>query len=147
MRNLLTVAILLASTSFTPSSTGNEEAHSDENSSLAVPNSEIEEVKRTELQRTDLTGTNMEVIVGITEIPVGVTFPSHFHHGEEAFYVLQGGAVQVPGEAPWTVTTGGSGINMRDVPHAGFQVVGDTSLKFLTVHIVDKGKPLYPPVP
>jgi hypothetical protein len=25
----------------------------------------------------------------------------------------------------------------------GFKVVGDTSLKLFTVHIVDKGKPLY----
>ena len=30
---------------------------------------------------------------------------------------------------------------MRDVPHAGFKVVADKSLKMLTVHIVDKGKP------
>ena len=145
MKSLLIVAILLASMSFMPSCTGNEQPPSDENSSLAVPNSETEEVKRTELQRTDLTGTNMEVILGVTEIPVGVTFPSHFHYGEEAFYVLQGGTVQMPGQAPETVSTGGSGINRREVPHAGFQVVGDTSLKFLTVHIVDKGKPLYPP--
>jgi hypothetical protein len=35
------------------------------------------------------------------------------------------------------------GINVRDVHHAGFKVVGDRILKLLTVHIVDKGKPLY----
>jgi len=29
------------------------------------------------------------------------------------------------------------------VPHAGFKVVGDTSLILLTVHVVDKGKPVY----
>jgi hypothetical protein len=34
-------------------------------------------------------------------------------------------------------------LNLRDVNHAGFRVVGDTSLKLFTVHIVDKGKPLY----
>ena len=27
-------------------------------------------------------------------------------------------------------------------PHGGFKVVGDAPLKVLTVHIVDKGKPL-----
>ena len=30
---------------------------------------------------------------------------------------------------------------MRDMPHAGFKVV--TPFKVVTVHIVDKGKPLY----
>jgi hypothetical protein len=29
------------------------------------------------------------------------------------------------------------------VPHAGFKVVGDKPLKIVTVHIVDKGAPLY----
>ena len=33
--------------------------------------------------------------------------------------------------------------NLRDVTQAGFQVVGDTSLILLTVHVVDKGKPVY----
>jgi len=28
------------------------------------------------------------------------------------------------------------------VPHAGIKVVGDTPIKFLTVDIVDKGKPM-----
>ena len=32
---------------------------------------------------------------------------------------------------------------LREVKHAGFKVVGDTPLKLFTVHIVDKGKPLY----
>ncbi len=43
--------------------------------------------------------------------------------------------------------TGASGINKREVPHAGYKVVGDKTLKLLTVHIVDKGKPLYNDVP
>ena len=36
----------------------------------------------------------------------------------------------------------GAAINTRDVPHAGFKVAGDEALKMLTVHIVDKGKPV-----
>jgi hypothetical protein len=38
--------------------------------------------------------------------------------------------------------TGAATLNARDVPHAGFKVVGDKTLKMLTVHIVDKGKPV-----
>ena len=34
-------------------------------------------------------------------------------------------------------------MNLRDAPHAGWKVVGDKSIKIVTVHVVDKGKPLY----
>jgi hypothetical protein len=39
--------------------------------------------------------------------------------------------------------TGTGSINLRDMPHAGIKVVGNTAFKVVTVHIVDKGKPLY----
>jgi quercetin dioxygenase-like cupin family protein len=101
-----------------------------------------QELKRTELQRHDLTGTNMEVVVSLLEAPPGVFLPKHFHHGEEAFYVLDGAMVEYPDQPPTMRATGSSGINVREVPHAGYKVVGDKALKLLTVHIVDKGKPL-----
>ena len=36
-----------------------------------------------------------------------------------------------------------AGISVRNVAHGGVKVVGDKALRLLTVHIVDKGKPLY----
>ena len=105
-----------------------------------------QEVKRTELQRRDLTGTNMEVVVSIVEAPPGATLPKHYHNGEEAFYVLDGGTVEMPGQQPTARAAGSSGINVREVPHAGYKVVGDKPLKLLTVHIIDKGKPMQVPV-
>ena len=39
--------------------------------------------------------------------------------------------------------TGAAAVNARDVPHAGLKVVGDTPFKYLAVHVVNKGKPLY----
>jgi len=42
-----------------------------------------------------------------------------------------------------TLPTGATAMNLRDVMHAGVTVVGDVPLKLFTVHIVDKGKPLY----
>ncbi|MFC6519202.1 hypothetical protein ACFQAT_04825 [Undibacterium arcticum] len=39
--------------------------------------------------------------------------------------------------------TGTPILNLRDVPHGGFKVIGDGSLKLFTVHVVDKDKPLY----
>jgi len=98
---------------------------------------------RKELKRADLTGTNMEVVTSISEIKPGETSTLHIHHGEESFYVLQGSTIELPDGKQVPLATGIAGVNVRDVPHGAFKVVGDTSVKLLTVHIVDKGKPLY----
>ncbi len=100
--------------------------------------------QRQELKRTDLSTTSeMEVITSITEISKGESIPRHSHHGVEAVYVLQGSMIQLPGKAPTMMQTGSSTMNLRDVEHGGFTVVGDQPLRLLTVHVVDKGKPLY----
>lgn len=99
---------------------------------------------RQELKRADLSGApGMEVITSITEFKKGEGVARHLHHGIETGYVLQGSMVQLPGQAPTMMATGTSILNLRDVAHGGFKVVGDTPLRLLTVHIVDKGKPLY----
>jgi len=100
--------------------------------------------QRQELKRADLvTSPDMEVITSVIEIKKGETVPRHSHHGIETGYVLQGTMVQLPGQAPTMMQSGSAIMNLRDVPHAGFTVVGDRPLKLLAVHIVDKGKPLY----
>jgi quercetin dioxygenase-like cupin family protein len=99
---------------------------------------------RAEQKRTDLTGApGMEVIASIVEYKPGQSGELHSHHGVEAAYVLQGATLQSPGKEPNVVPTGTTILNLRDVKHGGFKVVGDTSYKLFTVHIVDKGKPLY----
>lgn len=98
---------------------------------------------RKELKRADLTGTNMEVITSISEIKPGDVSKLHIHHGEESFYVLEGGTIELPDGKQVPFPTGLAAVNIRDVPHGAFKVVGDKSVKLLTVHIVDKGKPLY----
>jgi quercetin dioxygenase-like cupin family protein len=87
------------------------------------------------------------VIMGILEAPPGAVLPKHFHNGEEAFYVLEGAMTEMPGQAPSERVQGTGGINVREVPHAGYKVVGNKPLKLLTVHVVDKGKPLAVNVP
>jgi quercetin dioxygenase-like cupin family protein len=100
--------------------------------------------ERTELKRADLSGApTMEVIASISEFKTGEELPRHIHHGIETGYVLQGTMVQYPGKAPTMMETGATIMNFRDVPHAGFKVVGQQPLKLFTVHVVDKGKPLY----
>ena len=106
-----------------------------------------DEPKRTVLKRADLTGTNMEIIVSTLEIPPGNTIAKHTHPGEEAVYVLEGATLQFPDGREVSRPAGEAGVNVRDVPHAGYKVVGDKPLKLLTVHIVDKGKPMTVPAP
>jgi quercetin dioxygenase-like cupin family protein len=98
---------------------------------------------RKEMKRVDLTGTKMEVILSTGEYKPGDSIPRHIHHGEEAFYVLEGATVETPDGKRIELATGSGSINLRDVPHGGFKVVGDKPLKLVTVHIVDKGQPLY----
>jgi len=99
---------------------------------------------RKEQKRTDLSGTpNMEVIASIVEIKPGESSALHIHHGVEAFHVLQGASVQGPGQEPTMLPTGLTSLNLRDVKHGAFKVVGETPLKMLTVHVVEKDKPLY----
>lgn len=105
-----------------------------------------DEPKRTIMKRADLTGTNMEIIVSVLEVPPGVNIAKHTHPGEEAVYVLEGATLQFPDGREVSRPAGEAGVNVRDVPHAGYKVVGDKPLKLLTVHIVDKGKPMTVPV-
>src|SRR6201996_9059613 len=106
-----------------------------------------DEPKRTVLKRSDLTGTNMEIIIATLEVPPGNTIARHTHPGEEAVYVLEGATLQFPDGKEVTRPAGEAGVNIRDVAHAGYKGVGDKPLKLLTVHIVDKDKPMTVPAP
>jgi len=110
---------------------------------LAVAQVDLNPKNRKELKREDMAGTNMEVIISVIEAQPGETLARHIHHGEEAFYVLQGATFETADGKQITLPTGAAAINHRDVPHAGLKVVGDTPFKYLAVHIVDKGAPLY----
>jgi quercetin dioxygenase-like cupin family protein len=103
------------------------------------------QTNRTVLRKGDLTGTDMEIIVSVLEVPPGSSTDRHTHPGEEAVYVLQGATLRWPDGKEVLRPTGEAGIIVRDVPHAGYKVVGDKPLKLLTVHIVDKGKPMTVP--
>jgi len=99
---------------------------------------------RTELKRAELSAAPAMVVVSsIIEIRTGQEIARHLHHGIETGYVVQGSLVQYPGKEPTLLETGTVIMTARDVPHAGFKVVGREPLKLFTVHIVDKDKPLY----
>src|SRR5689334_1332017 len=110
---------------------------------LAGAQTDLNPKNRQELKREDIAGTNMEVIISVIEAQPGETLARHIHHGEEAFYVLQGATFETADGKQITLPTGAAAINHRDVPHAGLKLVGNTPFKYLAVHIVDKGAPLY----
>jgi quercetin dioxygenase-like cupin family protein len=100
--------------------------------------------QRIEQKRADLSGApGMEVIASTGEYKPGESIELHVHHGIEAAFVVQGAMVQVSGREPTSLQTGATLLNLREIKHGGFKVVGDTPLKLFTVHIVDKAKPLY----
>jgi len=111
--------------------------------SLAIAQSNLNPKNRQELKREDAAGTNMEVIISVIEAQPGELIARHIHHDEEAFYVLQGATFETSDGKQITLPTGAAAINHRDVPHGGLKVVGDTPFKYLEVHVVDKGAPLY----
>jgi len=110
---------------------------------LAGAQTDLNPKNRQELKREDIAGTNMEVIISVIEAQPGETLARHIHHGEEAFYVLQGASFETADGKQITIPTGAAAINHRDVPHAGLKVTGNAPFKYLAVHIVDKGAPLY----
>ncbi|MCK1665569.1 cupin domain-containing protein [Bradyrhizobium sp. 153] len=109
---------------------------------FATPAGAQDSPYRKGLKRADLTGTNMEIITRISELKPGDVSMLHIHHGE-SYYFLEGGTVELPGGKQVPIPSGATGINVRNVPHGAYKVIGDKPIRLLTVHIVDKGKPLY----
>lgn len=100
-------------------------------------------VTRTELGRVMLTGSKTTQVITATLVAApGAAIPRHTHHGDEFLYVLEGGTIQAPGKEPVELKSGDTLHFPRAMPHGGFTVVGDEPIKVLTVHVVDKDKPL-----
>lgn len=102
-----------------------------------------EGMQRVELARAGLSGAaGTEVVMATLEVPPGTHVPRHIHPGDEFAYILTSGSFQAPGKDPVTLQADTPLHFPRDVPHGGFEIVGDAPVKLLTVHIVDKGKPM-----
>jgi quercetin dioxygenase-like cupin family protein len=99
------------------------------------------------LLRTDLSDEpGKEVYMSLFEPPSGATFGPHTHPGDEFSYVFDGTVrIDVAGAASKVLHPGDTFHVERDKVHGG-QVTGATPAKILSVHVVDKGKPLINPV-
>ena len=99
-------------------------------------------IKRTELQRHDLSIPGREVVQVRGDFPAGVATPKHTHSGEELVYVLEGTLeFQLEDQAPVTLKPG----EVLFVP-AGTVLtaknVSSGNSAALSTYIVEKGKPL-----
>src|SRR5262247_170092 len=99
-------------------------------------------IKRTDLQRHDLSVPGREVIQVRVELAPGVSFPKHTHPGEEIIYVLEGLLeYEVEGRPPVTLKAGEVLFVPAGTVHAA-KNVGTVNASELATYIVEKGKPL-----
>ena len=97
-------------------------------------------IKRTELQRHDLSVPGYEVIQYRVEISREAPLVKHFHPGEEIVYLLEGEIeYYVEGEPPFSASAGAALTFAAGVVH-GARSVGYAAV--LATYVVEKGKPL-----
>ena len=99
-------------------------------------------IKRTDLQRHDLSVPGREAIQVRVDLDPGVAFGNHTHPGEEIIYVLAGALeYQVEGKPPMTLKAGDVLFIPAGTIHSAKNVGSDTASELAT-YIVEKGKPL-----
>jgi quercetin dioxygenase-like cupin family protein len=99
-------------------------------------------IKRTDLQRHDLSVPGREVIQVRVDIAPGEAFGRHRHPGEEMIYVLEGSLeYEVEGKPPVKLEVGDVLFIPAGTIHAA-RNVGSGNAAELATYIVEKGKPL-----
>jgi quercetin dioxygenase-like cupin family protein len=101
-------------------------------------------VKRTILQKTDIPGTNLELVYATVEIAPGFKAGRHFHPGvvmaqivEGEFWLALDGEPEKVIKAGETLTLGNRAIHNEGA--------GDKGVKLNAVYVVEKGQPLASP--
>ena len=100
------------------------------------------QIRRTDLQRHDLSVPGREVVQVLVELDPGVAFGRHWHPGEEIVYVVEGLLeYALEGKPPVTLKAGDVLFIPAGMPHAVTNV-GSGNAAELATYIVEKGKPL-----
>jgi quercetin dioxygenase-like cupin family protein len=111
-------------------------------SAVAPALAEQQDIKRTNLQRHDLSAPGREVVQVLVEFAPGVEFPRHSHPGEEIVYVVEGALeYRLDGRPPVTLKAG----QVLFIPAGGVHAVknvGSNKAAELATYIVEKEKPL-----
>ena len=103
-------------------------------------------VKRTVIGKTEVPGSNYEVITAIVEIAPGFKAGRHLHPGTVQAQILEGEFwLALDGQAEKTFTAGQPlELPNRAIHNEG--AVGATPTKLIAVYVVEKGQPLVQPV-
>jgi quercetin dioxygenase-like cupin family protein len=113
-------------------------------SGLAVHMAQAQQagIKRTDLQRHDLSAPGREAIQVRVDIGPGELAPRHKHPGEEIIYVLEGTLeYAVEGKPPVTLKAG----DVLFIPYGTFHSaknVGTVNAAELATYVAEKGQPL-----
>ena len=100
------------------------------------------EIRRTELQRYDLSLQGREAIQVRIDFDPGTVFGKHSHPGEEIIYVIDGLLeYEVEGKPPVTLKAGEVLFIPAGTIHSA-KNVGSSKGSELATYIVEKGKPL-----
>jgi quercetin dioxygenase-like cupin family protein len=109
---------------------------------LQVARAQQPGIKRTDLQRHDLSVPGREVVQVRVDFAPGAAFGTHSHPGEEIVYVLEGTLeYQVEGKPPVTLKAGEVLFIPAGTVHAA-KNVGSRNGAELATYVVEKGKPL-----
>jgi quercetin dioxygenase-like cupin family protein len=103
-------------------------------------------VKRTILQKSDVPGTNLEMIYATVEIAAGFKAGRHLHPGTVMAQVVEGEFwIQLDGQ-PEKVLKAGESLTLpeRAIHNEG---ATDKAVKLNAVYVLEKGKPLASPAP
>ena len=109
---------------------------------LQVAQAQQPGIRRTELQRHDLSVPGREVVQVRVDFAPGASFPRHSHPGEEIVYILEGSLeYQLEGQPPVTLEAGEVLFIPYGTPHA-VKNAGSGKASELATYVVEKGKPL-----
>jgi quercetin dioxygenase-like cupin family protein len=99
-------------------------------------------IRRTVVQKADVSVPGREAVVARVELDAGATAGRHSHPGDEIGYVLEGESeLRVDGEDPRRIKAGESFVIPAGTVHDALNT-GKSTLKLVSVFVVEKGKPL-----
>src|SRR5512147_2750605 len=113
-------------------------------SGFALPMAQAQQqgIKRTDLQRHDLSAPGREAMQVRVDFAPGAAFGKHRHPGEEIIYIIEGLLeYQIDGKPPVTLKAGDVLFIPAGTIHAA-KNVGSGNAAELATYIVEKGKPL-----
>jgi quercetin dioxygenase-like cupin family protein len=103
-------------------------------------------IKRTPIGKTEVPGSNYEVISAVVEIAPNFRAGRHFHPGTVQVQMIDGEFLLALDGQPEKTYTAGQAFEVpnRAVHNEG--AVGDKPAKLIAVYVVEKGQPLVNPV-